>query len=133
MSERAKPKNIDEYIATFSPKVRNILEKIRATIHQAAPHAVEAISYQIPAFVFGKSDRVFFAAFKKHIGMYPPPKGDAKLQMDLARYRGDRGNLKFPLDEPMPYELIRRIVKFKLKENRGVAAGKRPAKKRSKP
>jgi uncharacterized protein YdhG (YjbR/CyaY superfamily) len=133
MSERAKPKNIDEYMATFSPEVQSILEKIRATIHKAAPHAVEAISYQIPAFVFGKSDRIFFAAFKKHIGMYPPPKGDAKLQKDLARYRGDKGNLKFPLDEPMPYDLVRRIVEFKLKENKGAAAVRRSPKKKSKP
>jgi uncharacterized protein YdhG (YjbR/CyaY superfamily) len=125
MTYRANPRSIDEYIAGFSPDVQGILQKIRATIRKAAPRAEEAISYQIPAFVFGVGDRVYFAAFKKHIGMYPPPKGDANLRKELLHYRGEKGNLKFPLDEPMPYDLIRRIVECKVKELKGRAPAKR--------
>jgi uncharacterized protein YdhG (YjbR/CyaY superfamily) len=116
-TRRAAPTNIDEYIAMFSPEVRIILEKMRATIGQAAPEAQETISYKIPAF---RQDGmlVYFAAFKKHIGLYPPVQGDAKLQKSIARYAGPRGNLQFPLNEPMPYDLIERIVKLRVKQNK---------------
>src|SRR5262249_2706859 len=111
------PATIDKYIATFSPEVQTILKKIRLTISKAAPQAEEKISYTMPAFTLD-GDLIYFAAFKKHIGIYPPVRGDEKLDQELAGYRGEKGNLKFPLDEPIPYELIRRVVKFRLKEHR---------------
>jgi uncharacterized protein YdhG (YjbR/CyaY superfamily) len=113
---RATPKNIDEYIASFSPEVRAILEKIRLTIKNAAPGAQETISYKIPAFRLNRI-LVYFAAFKNHIGLYPPVKGDAKLVRAASAYAGEKGNLQFPLDHPIPYGLIERIVKFRVKQN----------------
>jgi uncharacterized protein YdhG (YjbR/CyaY superfamily) len=113
---RSTPGTIDEYIAAFPPNVRSILEKIRLTIRKAAPQAEEKISYKIPAFALD-GDLIYFAAFKKHIGVYPPVRGDKKLSQELSRYRGEKGNLKFPLDEPIPYGLIARVVKFRVKEH----------------
>jgi len=118
---RAKPKNIDEYIASFSPDVQAILEKIRSTIRDAAPGAQEAISYRIPAFRLNGM-LVYFAAFKKHIGLYPPVRGDAGLEKAISAYAGEKGNLQFPLDHPIPYGLIKKIVKFKVKQNSSKAA-----------
>jgi len=112
----ATPKNIDEYIASFSPDVQAILERIRLTIKQAAPEAKETISYKIPAFTLDGT-LVYFAAFKKHIGFYPPVRGDAKLEKSTSRYAGEKGNLQFPLDQPIPYCLIERIVKLRVKQN----------------
>jgi uncharacterized protein YdhG (YjbR/CyaY superfamily) len=107
---------IDEYIAAFPPKVQAILKKIRLTARKAAPQAEEKISYRMPAF-FQDGVLIYFAAFKQHIGVFPPVRGDALLQKQLARYRGPKGNLKFPLDEPIPYGLITKIVKARLNEN----------------
>jgi uncharacterized protein YdhG (YjbR/CyaY superfamily) len=121
----AKAGNIDEYIAAFSPAVQAILQKIRATIRKAAPEAEEKISYQMPAFTLGGGDLIYFAAFKKHIGIYPPVKGDKRLSQELARYRGEKGNLKLPLDEPIPYALIRRVADFRVKEHLARVAAKR--------
>lgn len=115
-TNRATPRDIDEYIASFSPEVQTILEKIRSTIRRAAPDAQETISYKIPAFTLN-GIVVYFAAFKKHIGLYPPVKGDAKLQKAISPYAGEKGNLQFPLDQPMPYRLIERIVKLRVKQN----------------
>jgi uncharacterized protein YdhG (YjbR/CyaY superfamily) len=114
-NNRSRPANIDEYIASFSPEVQSILEKIRQTIKAAAPDAEEKISYQIPTFAL-MGNLIHFAAFKNHIGLYPPVKGDEKLQAAIARYKGEKGNLRFPLDEPIPYALIRRIVQLRVKE-----------------
>ena len=111
------PASIDDYIAAFSPEVRAILEKIRETICKAAPDAEERISYKIPAF-FQDGPLVYFAAFKKHIGFYPPVRGDEKLRKAASVYAGPKGNLQFPRDEPIPYALIGRLVKARLKENR---------------
>jgi uncharacterized protein YdhG (YjbR/CyaY superfamily) len=118
---RAKPKNVDQYIASFSPEVQAILEKIRATISEAAPDAEETISYGIPAFRLN-GILVYFAAFKKHIGLYPPVKGDASLIKAISAYAGEKGNLQFPVDHPIPYGLIKRIVKFRVKQNSSKAA-----------
>ena len=107
---------IDDYIETFPPKIQSILRKIRVTVRKAAPHAEEKISYRMPAF-FQNGVLIYFAAFKNHIGVFPPVRGDAALAKQLAAYRGPKGNLKFPLDEPIPYDLIRRIVTIRLKEN----------------
>lgn len=103
--------------------MRAILKRIRSTIRKAAPHAEETISYRIPAFK-QSGIVVYFAAFKTHIGLYPPIRGDAKLQAALARYAGEKGNLRFPLDEPIPYALIARVVRLKVNQNRKKAAGR---------
>src|SRR5262245_27820540 len=117
MSNQTSPETIDEYIAMFPLEVQTILKKIRLTIRKAAPQAAEKISYKMPAFA-QDGDLIYFAAFKKHIGIFPPVRGDEKLDQELSRYRGEKGNLKFPLDEPIPYELIGRVVKCRLKEQR---------------
>jgi len=127
MAGRSAPSSIDEYIAAFPPDVRSILEKIRLTIRKAAPRAEEKISYAMPAFALN-GDLIYFAAFKKHIGIFPPVRGDEKLNKALSCYRGAKGNLKFPLDEPIPYGLITRVVKFRLKEHRDKVRSKRKKK-----
>lgn len=124
MNDRLKPKDIDEYIAAFPPEVQSVLEKIRLTIREAIPEAEEKISYQIPAFTLN-GDLIYFAAFKKHIGIYPPVNGDEQLRQEIARYRGEKGNLKFPLDEPIPYGLISRIAKLRAREHLAEVASKR--------
>ena len=126
-SDRVPLRTIDEYIASCSPEVQPILEKIRSTIKQAAPDAEEKISYRMPTFTL-MGNLIHFAAFKKHIGLYPPVKGDEKLQAATARYQGEKGNLRFPLDEPIPYALIGRIVKFRVQEQRERAKSKRRGK-----
>ena len=113
---QSKPANIDDYIARFSPDVQLILEKVRSTIRDAAPAAEETISYNIPAFT-QNGILVYFAAFKKHIGFYPPIKTDAKLAKAVAPYTGPKGNLQFPLDKPIPYDLIEKLVKVRVKQN----------------
>ena len=102
--------DIDAYIASAAPEAQPVLQQIRSIIRSTIPGASETISYGMPAF---KIDRVFvyFAAFKNHIGLYPPVKGDAVLEKALQPYRGEKGNLRFPLHEPMPYDLIERVVK----------------------
>jgi uncharacterized protein YdhG (YjbR/CyaY superfamily) len=111
-----KPETIDEYNAGFPPEKRAILEKIRATIREAAPDAQEMISYRMPTFT-QNGVLVHYAAFTNHIGLYPPVSGDAELVAVLAPYAGEKGNLRFPLDQPIPYDLIARIVRHKLKQN----------------
>jgi uncharacterized protein YdhG (YjbR/CyaY superfamily) len=123
-NHRLAPRNIDEYISSFSPEIQSILEKIRLTIREAAPDAEEKISYQMPTFAL-RGNLVHFAAFKKHIGLYPPVKGDEKLQAQIAPYKGEKGNLRFPFDKPIPYALISRIVKFRVKEQLDRAESKR--------
>jgi len=113
---RATPRNIDEYIASYPPEVQAILQKIRLTIRKAAPDSEEIISYKIPAFRLN-GILLYFAAFKKHIGLYPPVRGDAKLVKAASAYAGEKGNLQLPLDHPIPYGLIGKIVKFRLKQN----------------
>ena len=114
---RAKPQSIDQYIAARPPEARAILRKLRSTIKRAAPtEAQEIISYRIPAFRL-HGILVYFAAFKNHIGIFPPIRGDAKLEAAVAKYAGPKGNLKFPLDQPFPYALVARIVKFRVKQN----------------
>jgi len=119
------PQSVDAYIASSPPEVRSILEAIRGTVRKAAPSAEERISYRIPAYFLGDAVLVYFAAFKKHIGLYPPVH-DKSLKPLVARYAGPKGNLRFPLSEPMPHELIARIVKARVKEQRkaGMLTGK---------
>jgi uncharacterized protein YdhG (YjbR/CyaY superfamily) len=118
------PSPVDAYIAGFDPDVQAILRKIRTTIRKAVPKAEEVISYRIPAFrlngVF-----LYYAAFKKHIGLYPPVKGDEALVKAVARYAGPKNNLQFPLDEPIPYALIGRIAKLQARRDQERAAVKK--------
>jgi uncharacterized protein YdhG (YjbR/CyaY superfamily) len=122
-TDQARPQSIDEYIAAFSPEVRTILERIRLAIAKAAPEAQESISYRIPTFTLSGA-LVYFAAFKKHIGFYPPVRGDAGLEKAVAPYAGDKGNLRFLLDQPIPYGLIERIVRLRVKQNLAQAAAR---------
>ena len=115
-TDQTAPKTIDEYIAGFTPDVQEILEKIRTTIREAAPEAEETIKYRIPTFTL-KGNLVHFAAFKKHIGFYPEPTGMEAFKDELSVYEGAKGSVQFPLDQPIPYDLISRIVKFRVKEN----------------
>jgi uncharacterized protein YdhG (YjbR/CyaY superfamily) len=111
-----RPKNIDEYTAGFPIKVQRILQKIRMTIRKAAPDAQETISYQIPTFT-QNGNLVSFAAYKNHIGLYPAPRGIEKFKKELSKYEGGKGTVKFPLDKPIPFKLITRIVKFRVQQN----------------
>jgi uncharacterized protein YdhG (YjbR/CyaY superfamily) len=120
----AAPTSIDEYIAAAPSKVQPILEKIRRTIAGAAPGAEEIISYRMPAFRL-HGILVYFAAFRNHIGLYPPVSGDAKLEKALLPYAGPKGNLKFPLDQPIPYDLIKRVVLLRVKQASAGAVAKR--------
>jgi len=110
------PTSIAEYIARYSPDVQAILQQIRQVVCRAAPEAQEVISYQMPAL---KQRRVlvYYAAFKKHIGFYPPVRGDAELETACAPYAGEKGNLRFPLDRPIPYDLIERLTRFRLEQD----------------
>jgi uncharacterized protein YdhG (YjbR/CyaY superfamily) len=127
MPKPKPPQDIDDYIAQFPADVQATLEKVRKTIRTAAPAATETISYQMPAF---RQHRmlVYFAAWKEHIGLYPPISGDKSLEKAIARYAGPKGNLQFPLDEPIPYDLIARIVKLRVKQDSAKAAAKRKRK-----
>src|SRR5262245_26385019 len=116
-TKEAAPKTIDQYIAGFPGEVQEILEKIRMTIRKAAPKAEEKISYQMPSFTLNGSYLIYFAAYKKHIGLYPAPRGDEKFKKELSAYEGGKGTVRFPLDQPIPYGLITRIVKFRASEN----------------
>jgi uncharacterized protein YdhG (YjbR/CyaY superfamily) len=116
--------NIDAYIEASAADVRPVLQKIRRLIQKAAPDAQETISYQMPAFK-QHGILLYFAAFKHHIGLYPPVRGDARLEKALAPYEGEKGNLRFPLDQPMPFELIERVARFRVKQDTESAAPKR--------
>ena len=110
------PKNIDEYIADFPPDVQAILQKVRQTIRRAAPGAEETMKYRMPTFMLN-GNLVYFAGFKNHIGFYPVPTGIEKFKKELAAYKQGKGSIQFPLDQPIPYGLISKIVKFRVKEN----------------
>lgn len=108
--------DIDAYIAGFPEEVQAILGKVRRAIRKAAPEAEEAIAYQMPTFRLN-GNLVHFAAFKKHLGFYPTPSGIENFRKELAPYATSKGAIQFPLDRPVPYALIGRIVKFRVKEN----------------
>lgn len=124
MAKPQKPKDIDGYISQFPDDVQVVLQNVRKTIRNAAPDAKEVISYQMPAFR-QHGILVYFAAWKKHVGLYPPISGDKAIEKAVARYAGPKGNLQFPLDEPMPLDVIERIVKLRVKQVTEKAAAKR--------
>lgn len=110
---RKIPRTVDDYIATFAPDIQAVLQRIRQTVKAAAPEAEETISYRMPAF---KQNGVllYFAAFKGHIGIFPPVRGDDNLMRAVKPYAGPKGNLQLPFEKPIPYALIRRIVKARM-------------------
>ena len=107
---------IDEYIGSFPKDIQAILKKIRLVIHRAAPQAEESVSYQMPTFKLN-GNLVHFAAFKKHIGFYPTPSGIKAFKKELSPYQSSKGAIQFPIGEPVPYDLIEKIVIFRVKEN----------------
>ena len=113
---RTAAKNIDEYIEGFPPDVQKTLKKIRQTIRKAAPDAEETISYQMPAFKL-HGMLIFFAGYANHISLYPAPRGAAEFKKELTAYKGGKGTVQLPLDEPIPYDLVTRIVKFRVAQN----------------
>lgn len=120
-SDQAVPRDIDEYIAGFPEDVQEILEKIRMTIRAAAPGAKEAIKYRMPTFTLN-GNLVHFAAHSKHIGLYPTPSGIEAFQDELSAFKSAKGSVQFPLDQPIPYDLIARIVEFRVRESREEAS-----------
>ena len=108
---------IDEYLKAFPEDVREILEKVRQIIHQEAPEAIEAISYGMPTFKLNGKNLVHFAGWKEHIGFYPTPSGIEKFKKELSHYQGAKGSIQFPLNQPIPYDLITKIVKYRIEEN----------------
>ncbi len=115
-TDQTAPQSIDEYIAGFPQAVQVLLEKIRSTIRNAAPQAEEAIRYRMPTFTLN-GNLVHFAAHQKHIGFYPTPSGIEEFKKELSDYAGAKGSVQFPLDRPIPLDLIRRIVEFRVREN----------------
>ena len=107
---------IDEYIAIYPEEVQKILEEIRKVIKASAPDAEETIKYRMPTFTL-KGNLVHFAAFKQHIGFYPTPSGIEKFKIELSAYEGAKGSVQFPLNQPIPFDLISKIVAFRVKEN----------------
>jgi uncharacterized protein YdhG (YjbR/CyaY superfamily) len=116
-ASRGQYKTIDEYINRFPEDVRRILNELRQTIKEAAPEARETINYQIPTFTLN-GNLVHFAAFPNHIGFYPTPSGMEAFKKELSGYKGAKGSVQFPINEPLPLSLIRRIVEYRVKENR---------------
>ena len=111
------PKTMDDYIASFPSEVQEILQKVRATIKKAAPAAEETMSYKMPTFTMNDRYLIYFAAYKRHIGVYPAPVGNPDLQEEISAYQSGRGTLRFRLNQPIPYSLIAKIVKVRMKDN----------------
>jgi uncharacterized protein YdhG (YjbR/CyaY superfamily) len=123
-SSAAAPTTVDEYIAAFSPDIRSILQRVRQVVREAAPEAQEVISYRMPAFKQA-GVLVYFAAFKSHIGLYPPVSGDPDMEKAITPYAGEKGNLRFPFAKPIPYDLIARITALRLEQNLAKEQSKR--------
>jgi uncharacterized protein YdhG (YjbR/CyaY superfamily) len=120
-----QPTTVDAYIAGFPSAIQKLLQQIRATVREAAPGATETIRYAMPTYTL-QGNLVHFAAFKHHIGFYPTPTGIKAFEAELAKYKGAKGSVQFPLDQPMPLDLIRRIVEFRVQEHAA-----KPGKKKS--
>jgi uncharacterized protein YdhG (YjbR/CyaY superfamily) len=114
--KKDQPTTIDDYIAQFPQDVQQILNRLRSVIQESAPQAVERISYQMPAFYL-KGNLVYFGVHKHHIGFYPTGSGVEAFKEELSAYKGSKGAVQFPFDKPIPYDLISRIVKFRVAEN----------------
>ena len=116
MTDKKPFTTIDEYISTFPDNTQAILEKVRQAIHKAAPDAVETMSYGMPTFDLNGKHLVFFAGWKHHISLYPLPAGDEAFQQKISQYKRAKGTIQFPLDKPLPYDLVEKIVTLLMKE-----------------
>lgn len=123
--KRSRPASVDDYIASFPPEHRKRLKQLRALVRRVAPDAVESISYNMPAYKLEGRPLVYFAGHLAHIGFYALPTGHEKFRDELAGYRQGRGSVQFPIDRPLPLDLIERMVKFRVEENRALAAVRR--------
>lgn len=132
MPKTPPPADFEAYCSRFGAEVQAVLRTLRETIRKAAPEAQEVISYQMPAFR-QHGILVYFAAWKEHIGLYPPVTGDKDLETAAARYAGPKGNLQFPLNEPLPLSLIERIVRWRARQDAEKAAAKAKRRKTKKP
>jgi uncharacterized protein YdhG (YjbR/CyaY superfamily) len=117
MATKSTPGTIDEYIAGFPAETQKVLAQLRALIKATAPGATESISYAIPTFDLNGRHLVHFAGYERHIGFYPIPSGIEAFKEELKPYKQGRGSVRFPLDRPLPVDLIRRIVEFRVREN----------------
>jgi len=124
MRARQTAKDIDDYIARFPAAVQETLEAIRRTIRTEVPDAEETISYQIPTFTLNGKPVIYFAGYKSHVGVYPAPVGNPAFKSDLTPYASGKGTVRFPLNEPIPFSLLRKIVKFRVQETLGRASAK---------
>jgi len=122
MANRTTATSIDEYIAEFSPETQKVLEELRALIRAAAPDATETISYAMPTFDLNGHHLVHFAGYRKHIGFYPVPSGIEAFKEELKPFKSGKGSAQFPLGRPLPADLIRRIVEFRVEESAGKAS-----------
>jgi uncharacterized protein YdhG (YjbR/CyaY superfamily) len=122
--ERLKPESIAAYMDLFPEATQKILQKIRQTIKKAAPEAEETISYAIPCFKLKGQFLIYFAGYKNHVSVYPAPRGETLFKKELADYKGGKGTVQFPLDKPIPYELITRIVHFRMMKNEEIKNAK---------
>jgi len=116
-TSKSQFKTIDEYIARFPKDVRDVLEELRRVIRESAPKAEETISYGIPTFDLNGRHLVHFAAYKNHVGFYPTPSGIKAFKKELSPFKTSKGTVQFPLDKPIPFDLVKKIVKFRVKEN----------------
>jgi uncharacterized protein YdhG (YjbR/CyaY superfamily) len=123
-SKQTMPKSIDEYIAPFPEEIQKKLQDIRQTIHETVPDAQEKISYSMPAFALNNRILVYFAAFKNHIGFFPTGSGVEHFLPELGEYKTSKGTIQFPLDQPLPLALVRRITVYRVQENLAKAAVK---------
>ena len=122
MANRVTANSIDEYIAGFPPETQKVLEELRALIQASAPDATETISYAIPTFDLNGKHLVHFAGYERHVGLYPAPSGLEAFKEALKPYKRGKGSVQFPLDQPLPKALIRRIVEFRVEQNTGKAS-----------
>jgi len=129
--KRSAAKNIDEYIEEFPDNVQKVLQKIRKTIRKAAPHAEETISYAIPTFKLN-GNLIYFAGYQNHVSVYPRPRGVKEFEKEIAQYEGGKGTLRFPLDQPVPFDLIARVTMYRVGQNMEASAKKAAAKKSTK-
>lgn len=126
MKENTPPlSTIEDYMALWPPNIQEKLQQIRGAIREAAPEATEKISYQMPTFALAGTNLVHYAAYKKHIGFYPAPSGIGKFQDQLTGYKHAKGSIQFPIEQPLPLDLIRQIVRFRAEENMKKAQAKR--------
>jgi len=125
MAARPTAGSIDEYIAGFPPETQKVLGEVRGLVREIAPEATETISYAIPTFDLGGKHLVHFAGYERHVGLYPAPSGMVEFEAELVPYKQGKGSVQFPLDKPLPVDLIRRIVEFRVAENLRKASGKK--------